>query len=186
MTQGKVVNAIMLAAWLGVTATGVGQDQQVAPGQPQAVRSIRVDNELFLDCGDVAKVLGWEFKIVQPDRLAVFCRNGENGFCIPVQLKPGNHRGAEPLLVAADVLATALSLRVHEMGGKITIARQPRSAARSVAESATGYNAEWGRGRGFQPGQTLPDIPLTNMEGREVRFSEFLGKRYIIYCWASW
>ena len=48
------------------------------------------------------------------------------------------------------------------------------------------YNAEWGEGRGFRPGQTLPDIPLTDMQGREVRFSQFLGKRYIIYCWASW
>lgn len=43
-----------------------------------------------------------------------------------------------------------------------------------------------GKGRGFGIGQTVPDIPLTNMEGEEVRLSQFLGKRYILYCWASW
>lgn len=40
--------------------------------------------------------------------------------------------------------------------------------------------------RGFEPGQTLPDIALTDLEGREVRFSDFLGKQYLLYGWASW
>jgi len=40
--------------------------------------------------------------------------------------------------------------------------------------------------RGFEPGQTLPDIALTDLEGGEVRFSDFLGKQYLLYGWASW
>ncbi|MEM7599854.1 MAG: hypothetical protein AAF357_00385 [Verrucomicrobiota bacterium] len=48
------------------------------------------------------------------------------------------------------------------------------------------YHAEWGPGRGFNPGQTLPDIPLIDLDGEEVRFDRFLGKRYILYGWASW
>lgn len=40
--------------------------------------------------------------------------------------------------------------------------------------------------RGFEPGQTLPDIALTDLEGKEVRFSDFLGKQYVLYGWASW
>lgn len=40
--------------------------------------------------------------------------------------------------------------------------------------------------RGFEIGQTLPDIPLLNLEGEEVRFSEFLGQQYVLYGWASW
>ncbi|MGF1581816.1 MAG: TlpA family protein disulfide reductase [Gemmataceae bacterium] len=48
------------------------------------------------------------------------------------------------------------------------------------------YNAEWGQGRGFRVGQTLPDIPLYDLDGKEVRFSKYLGKQYIVYAWASW
>lgn len=48
------------------------------------------------------------------------------------------------------------------------------------------YNAEWGKGRGFEVGQTLPDIPLYDLNGKEVRFSKFLGKQCIVYAWASW
>lgn len=48
------------------------------------------------------------------------------------------------------------------------------------------YAQTWPEGRGFEVGDTIPDIPLVNLEGDEVRFSEFLGKRYVLYCWASW
>ena len=40
--------------------------------------------------------------------------------------------------------------------------------------------------RGFAKGQTLPDIALINLEGEEVRFSDFLGKQVVLYGWASW
>ena len=64
------------------------------------------------------------------------------------------------------------------------------SAVAMVIATLTCLNAaepnDWPEGRGFEVGQTLPDIPLINMEGDEVRFDQFLGKRYIVYCWASW
>jgi hypothetical protein len=61
-------------------------------------------------------------------------------------------------------------------------------SALSAAEPAEvpAYNAPWPKGRGFGVGQTVPDIPLINLKGEEVRFSRFLGKQYIVYCWASW
>lgn len=40
--------------------------------------------------------------------------------------------------------------------------------------------------RGFEPGQTLPDIALIDLDGEEVRFSDFLGKQYVLHGWASW
>ena len=40
--------------------------------------------------------------------------------------------------------------------------------------------------RGFDIGNTLPDIPLVDLDGVEVRFSEFLGQQYVLYGWASW
>lgn len=48
------------------------------------------------------------------------------------------------------------------------------------------YANNWPEGRGFDVGKTVPDIPLIDLEGNEVRFSNFLGKRYVLYCWASW
>lgn len=48
------------------------------------------------------------------------------------------------------------------------------------------YTQDWPEGRGFDVGKTIPDIPLVDLEGNEVRFSKFLGKRYVLYCWASW
>lgn len=53
-------------------------------------------------------------------------------------------------------------------------------------QKVPGYNDAWGKGRGFREGQTLPDIPLINLKGEEVRLGQFLGKQYVLYGWASW
>ena len=157
------------------------------PQHPDAIRISRDKKVLFLDAADLAKSLDFELKIVDPQRLVTFCRDKDGGFCIPIRLAADNHRrDGEQLLIAADVVSGALRFRVIETAGKITIV--PRSE-RSVGEGRTaapGYNAEWGRGRGFGKGETLPDIPLVNVGGNEVRFLQYLGKRYILYCWASW
>ncbi|MEM9283590.1 MAG: hypothetical protein AAGA96_17345 [Verrucomicrobiota bacterium] len=65
------------------------------------------------------------------------------------------------------------------------VADDTESTMKEVTESPA-YHAEWGPDRGFEPGQTVPDIPLIDLDGNEVRFDAFLGKRYIIYGWASW
>ncbi len=63
---------------------------------------------------------------------------------------------------------------------------QEKLAEESVTESRYDYTADWPSGRGFEVGDTVPDIPLVDMNGDEIRFSNFLGKRYVLYCWASW
>lgn len=69
--------------------------------------------------------------------------------------------------------------------GSLTMGEEAKTDMKESAES-TAYHAEWGPSRGFKPGETLPDIPLMDLEGNEVRFDQFLGKRYILYGWASW
>lgn len=141
---------------------------------------------LFVRCSELAEVLGYEFKVVQPGRLITFCRDGDEGFCIPVQLDDRNHRGNDNrLMLSADVAGNALRVRITDADGSVEVERLP-PAGIADKQSAPAYNADWGRGRGFNQGDTLPDIPLLDMQGNEVRFSQFLGKRYILYCWASW
>lgn len=155
-----------------------------------AAEPIRFEREsatVFLECAAVAAELGFEFKVIHPQRLVTFCQGGENGICIPVRLTRENHRGrGKELLVAADVLEGALRCRVSDKGQTVTIARQTSPLLSSQEHETPAYNASWGKGRGFRRGETLPDIPLVDLKGNEVRFSQFLGKRYILYCWASW
>jgi len=151
------------------------------------IRFIRQEQTLFLSCAGAAAVLDVEFKIVHPQRLVTFCQGGEGGLCIPVRLTPDNHRQVgKDLMVAADVLERALRCRVGDKGETVTITRLSLAEIGSLKNESPAYNAAWGTGRGFRKGETLPDIPLVDLQGNEVRFSQFLGKRYILYCWASW
>jgi hypothetical protein len=149
-------------------------------------RFLRQDEWLFLHCADVAAQLDWELKIIQPDRLATFCRDGDENVCIPILLKPSNHLSKSDLYVRADVLVEALGFQVRDLDGNVTILNRDDAFAVTPRKQHTAYNSVWSEGRGFRTGQTLPDIPLVDLEGNEVRFGQFLGKRYIIYCWASW
>lgn len=159
-------------------------------GEPMAAESIRferVDNHVFINGADVAAAMELDFKIVHPQRLVTFCGRGENGICIPVRLTEENHRHVgTDVLVAASVLERALRCRISDKGETVTVARQTVPIRSLIQDSAPAYNAAWGQDRGFRQGQTLPDIPLVDLKGDEVRFSQFLGKRYILYCWASW
>ena len=151
------------------------------------IRFSRDKKVLFLNAADLASSLDFDLKVVDPKRLVTFCREKDGGFCIPIRLAANNHRHeGEQLLIAADVVSQALRFRVVETGGHITIAPNREPTTEGVENAAPGYNAPWGRGRGFRKGETLPDIPLVDVGGKEVRFSQFLGKRYILYCWASW
>ena len=64
--------------------------------------------------------------------------------------------------------------------------KNAKEAAEALAAIPYDYTSDWPEGRGFGIGNTVPDIPLVDLEGNEVRFSKFLGKRYVLYCWASW
>lgn len=175
------LNALLRGCLL-VFAASVSVDSAAA----EPVRFEREPGAVFLNCLDVAEALDFEFKVVTPERLVTFCQGGPTGICIPVRLTADNHRrAAESLFVSADALAGALRFRMNDAGESVTIVRQPLSAA-GLRNETPAYNADWDRGRGFDKGDTLPDIPLVDLQGNEVRFSQFLGKRYILYCWASW
>ncbi len=138
---------------------------------------------LLLPVNDVAQAMGWEVKVVSAGKLLAFCRDD---ICIPIQLETVKQRMLPGgLYVDARALSRPLGLMVVEEGGAVSI----RKAAANVNDDVSGipaYNAAWGPNRGFRKGQTVPDIPLFDLQGKEVRFSKFLGKQYIIYVWASW
>jgi hypothetical protein len=150
------------------------------------IHSLRDDGRLYLNAADVAAALDLELKTVDPRTLITYCRDGDRGFCIPIRLTDSNHRSeGDTLLLAAEILAEALRVRLVAADGKIALEKLAVERSGQV-DLANGYNADWGPKRGFEVGQTLPDIPLVDMKGNEIRFSHFLGKRYILYCWASW
>jgi len=172
-----------LAALLLISHTTLAED----PKQLDVIRFSRDKDVLFLNATDLAKSLDFELKVVDPRRLVTFCREQDGGYCIPIQLNEDNHRrSGEQLLIAAHAVRAALRFQVIETAERITIAPRAEQPADDPQNVTPAYNAQWGEGRGFHRGDTLPDIPLVDMDGKEVRFSQFLGKRYILYCWASW
>jgi hypothetical protein len=153
-------------------------------GSDISVGYIRQGSVLLLDATAVGEALGWKAAIVMPGKLMTMCREKNGAACIPVRLdgiKTATHQNR--LLVDASVLARALRFVVEDTGGQV---RLRSTDQKDTSDDIAAYNAAWPKGRGFRTGDTLPDIPLVDMDGQEVRFSRFLGKQYILYCWASW
>lgn len=177
------------------TARVAGTDVRVA---------VLRDDSVMLDFAAAARAFDWEPKVPLPGQLATVCHTGKAAYCVPVRLVEGKFRDTpRGLFVEADTLGQALGFTVAEKDGGLLLTARPVVRAEAAAEAAErapsaepegsgmdaalpAYNAAWGEGRGFRVGQTLPDIPLYDLEGNEVRFSRFLGKQAIIYCWASW
>ncbi len=88
-------------------------------------------------------------------------------------------RSCTAVFVAECILHMAVAALFANVSWAVDVADGREVAAGS-------YNKPWGENRGFAVGQTLPDIPLIDLDGNEVRFSAFLGKRYVLFCWASW
>jgi hypothetical protein len=154
-------------------------------GNDAVVSYIRRDSKLLLDESDTAAAFGWESKVVADGDVLVFCRDGDQGLCLPVRLRDAvSFQVDDALFVDAEALAKPLRFQVTDFGGVVRLVAAPGN--RTDDPPTSGYNAAWGAGRGFRVGQTLPDIPLVDLDGNEVRFSRYLGKQYIIYCWASW
>lgn len=157
-------------------ATAAGTDKQVPCRRENAV--------LLLEAHAAARAFGWEAKVVEADKLLIVCRGEAKDICVPIQLDRVRHlSGGEGLFVEAAALGQAMRFAVDDRSGRIVLRRGTTGSAN---EQVAAYDAHWGPGRGFEIGRTLPDIPLYDMQGREVRFSRFLGKQYILYCWASW
>ena len=182
-----------MTLWLSLTFTAaLAGAAEVAPQETSArivgarnlVAYRRVDGALLLDAKATAEAFGWTAKVVSPGKLLTICRDEAGGVCIPVRIAGEKHtidRGR--LFVDAAALARALRFAVDDRDGSVTL--RPTTQTRTE-EDPPAYNAAWPEGRGFGVGDTLPDIPLYGMDGKEVRFSQFLGKQYILYCWASW
>ena len=37
-----------------------------------------------------------------------------------------------------------------------------------------------------QVGELAPDVALPSIDGRTIRFSDYRGKRLLVFMWASW
>ena len=163
---------------------GIEPDAMV-DGSDKHVAVSRQRKTLLLNAAHVGRAFDWEVKVVAPGKLLTFCREGDKGVCIPVRLENiATEKTKRGLFVDAAVLARTLRFAIEDKGGQVRLRKNSKSD--TDTPQAPSYNASWGAGRGFRTGQTLPDIPLYDMDGTEVRFSRFLGKQYIIYCWASW
>lgn len=174
----------LFACGLLVAITPLAQTEQTEQAK---IRFDRRGEVLFVNAADLARSLDFELKIVEPGELVTFCRSGDEGFCIPIRLTDDIYRGeGNGLMLAVAAVGPSLRVRVAEAGGKVTVAPLVRKPSTEIESSVPAYNADWGPGRGFRKGDRLPDIPLVDLDGNEVRFSQYLGKRYILYCWASW
>ena len=152
----------------------------------QVVSLLQQDSKTFLSCNDLGKVLEMDFKVVMEGKLATFCSAGPDALCIPVRLSESNHRiAADDVFLLLTDAKSILSIDVNVNAGSALVTRSS-SATMPATTASGGFNSPWPEGRGFSIGQTVPDIPLIDMNGNEVRFGNYLGKRYILYCWASW
>lgn len=174
---------ILVTLVLCGSTSGAAERSATVVGSRIRVAYQRTESTLLLDAKSTAAAFGWQAKVVRPGKLLTLCRDEKGGACIPVRLVDGKFltKNGE-LFVEAAVLARALGFSFEDRDNRVTLRRGLKIADSDIPA----YHAVWGKGRGFRVGQTLPDIPLYDMSGREVRFSRFLGKQYIIYCWASW
>lgn len=182
----------LIAAICFCASSAFAQDRFASVADSDArIPLIRNGKTLYLHAEKTARAFGWKAALVKLPKeegqtgLLTICREEEGGICIPLRLgKVKFLKRGEDLFVESAALAEALRLRVRMRGGNVTL--QPSGERREPESEIPAYHADWGKDRGFRPGQTLPDIPLYDLDGNEVRFSTFLGKQYILYCWASW
>ena len=169
-----------------VNSSAFGDDgYATVSGSDARIQLERQSSLLFLNVGEAARAFGWLAKIVTPGKLLTICRDEKDGVCVPLRLSRIKTLKRESVLfVEATVVAQALRFRIDDDGDRVTL--KPELETRTGDPVTPAYNAAWGAGRGFRIGRTLPDIPLYDMQGDEVRFSQFLGRQYILYCWASW
>ena len=157
-------------------------DSREGPGVPFVMK----DGTRLLQVERAAAVMGWEAKTVVDGKLITLCQGGDDGFCVPIRLNTVSFKTVDGTLYVEEA-AILKAMRAEAVdAGETTVRLRGQNAASEPVAEMLAYNAAWGEGRGFRPGSTLPDIPLMDLEGREVRFSQFLGKKYMIYCWASW
>jgi hypothetical protein len=178
--------ALTCSILLGPATAFAAEEAAAVSGSKRRVEVARNDKTMFLHVNQAAEAFGWQAKIVIPGKLLTLCREGKGGLCIPLRLeKVKTLRIKKTLFVEANALARALRFSIDDRKNRVTLSRATSKDAKEDSD-VPAYNSVWEKGRGFRVGQTLPDIPLYDMQGQEVRFSKFLGKQYVVYCWASW
>lgn len=171
---------------LGPATAFAAEETATVSSSKRRVELARKDKTLFLHVNQAAEAFGWQAKIVTSGKLLTLCREGNGGLCIPLRLeKVETLRIEKTLFVEANALARALRFSIDDRKNRVILSPATSKDGKEDPD-VPAYNSVWGKGRGFRVGQTLPNIPLYDMQGREVRFSKFLGKQYIVYCWASW
>lgn len=180
----KTPTTLVMLALIAVSATARADDTATVAHSDAKIDLARRENIVLLHAEQAARAFGWEAKLEQSGKLLIICRAGDAGVCIPIRLEAlETARTESGLFVDARALSKALRFRIVEEDDQVTLVADKVAAE---DDDLPAYNANWGAGRGLRVGQTLPDIPLYDLEGHEVRFSQFLGKQCLIYCWASW
>jgi hypothetical protein len=176
------LGVVIIIALLAVS--GLAKDELATIAGSNAPVPIRHKNgKLLIEVEELSRHFGWEAKRIAPGRMIALCRRGRDEMCVPISLDGLETLDTlDGLFVEATALERIVGFEVRRDAARATLVPSPAGGQAEVPA----YHASWGAGRGFAVGQTVPDIPLFDLEGKEVRFSEFLGKRYIIYCWASW
>jgi hypothetical protein len=155
-----MVSGILMTASADTTVRVDGRGVEMQP--PPIVEG----GDVFVTLESFAKAVGLEAKVVAENRLVVLCNDVT---CIPVPLKPGWVREIEGTKrVSLRALAEAAGYAVSVDAGGIDISTKTVAPAK-LAE-----------------GSMLPDVTLTDLEGKPVHTSDFIGKRILICTWASW
>lgn len=179
--RGRIIVPIVTAAFLALVAQTPAS--VAAPAKTTSLPIVTDGNASLVSVTEFAKALGWEAKEVTPGKLVTLCKGD---LCVPLQLQEIKHKKVNGKLHAdATALAKALKASFKREGNRAVFSPNATDTT-DGSSSVPAYNAAWGKGRGFRKGQTVPDIPLYDLDGKEVRFSAFLGKQYLIYIWSSW
>ena len=113
---------------------------------------------LWLDCNDVERATGWDWK---PQGLC------QGALCVPL---PRSDK-----LVEGDALDIAAMWQ--HMGNPVV-----HDAAGSTWVLGTGSSQR----AGTLATLDAPDFALPDLDGREYRLSDFRGKKVFLATWASW
>lgn len=187
MKYQKVLLSILIASALNVAALSAAPKADVAAVQDseKRVELKQHDGIDLLQVNQAAAAWNWTIKIVGEGdkRLIAVCRDT---ICIPLPLKGSVHIETKAgIFIDAKKLGRVMGFALTRNNNRVVLVPADDDAKPSDSDSAA-YHDAWGKDRGFRKGQTLPDIPLVDLDGQEVRFGNFLGKQYVIYGWASW
>ena len=175
------VPALILSTFVSAAIPIIAAETASIEGRTERIPISYENQTVLLEAAQTARAFGWTAKA--DGKLLALCRAQ---ICVPVRLDQVQHKNTpDGLFVEGAALGKALDFTVETNAGSVRLRTRPGAAA-TAPPPVPAYHEKWGRSRGFRKGNTLPDIPLYDLDGREVRFSSFLGKKYIIYCWASW